>query len=97
MYYSAKRRASERGLVFTIGLKDIVVPEVCPVLGIALVPGTRSNYDNSPSLDRKDPARGYTPDNIRVISNRANRFKSDASLGELRAVIHYMEEQCRKE
>ena len=32
--------------------------------------------DRSPSLDKIEPALGYVPDNVRVISDRANRLKS---------------------
>ena len=42
---------------------------------------------NSPSVDRIDPKKGYTPDNIRVISWRANSLKSDASLKELQVLV----------
>ena len=41
--------------------------------------------------DRVVPALGYVPSNIRVISFRANRIKSDASAAELRAVLEYVE------
>lgn len=35
---------------------------------------------------------GYTPSNSRVISFRANRIKSDASVAEIRSVLKYMED-----
>ena len=41
----------------------------------------------SASLDRIEPARGYTPDNVWVISWRANHIKADASLGELEILV----------
>jgi len=44
--------------------------------------GKRSR--NSPSLDRVVPERGYTADNVRVISDHANRLKSDLSFAELK-------------
>jgi hypothetical protein len=37
------------------------------------------------------PSLGYVPGNIRVISMRANRIKTDATADELRAVLRYME------
>lgn len=43
---------------------------------------------NSPSIDRLDPTRGYVPDNVWIVSNRANTLKGDATLEEL-------EELCR--
>ena len=43
------------------------------------------------ALDRVRPEAGYTKGNIRVISFRANRLKSDAKPDELRLVLDYME------
>ena len=91
----ARARASSRGLAFTIRESDIVIPSHCPVLGTPLAPtvGTgRGAGPGSPTLDRIDPSVGYTPANIRVISWRANRLKSDASIAELRQVLQYYEE-----
>lgn len=97
---SRARLASERlGLPFNIELTDIVIPNVCPVFGIALrfTPGEGRN-DGSPSLDRLVPANGYVKGNIWVISLRANRIKNDASLAELQSLVlalesKYMEAQ----
>jgi hypothetical protein len=79
----AKRRAKLKGLDYSITWKDIVIPEVCPVLGIELVHGSGRWADTSPTLDRIDNSKGYIQGNIVVISWRANRLKSDASLQEL--------------
>jgi hypothetical protein len=46
----------------------------------------------SPSLDRIVPELGYVKGNVRVISDRANRIKRDATLEELRAIVKYVEE-----
>lgn len=56
-----------------------MIPETCPVLGIPLTIGGKRS-PSSPSLDRIDPALGYVPGNIRVISDRANRLKGARSL-----------------
>ena len=93
MWKGAKQRARENNLPFEITEADIVVPELCPVLGIKMQIGigTNSRSDNSPSLDKIIPNRGYVKDNIQVISYRANRFKSNASLEELKKVVEYMQ------
>lgn len=85
MHQRAKRRAEQTGREFTIGVEDIVIPEVCPVLGIELNinSGKSGAYKNSPSLDRIDNAVGYTKDNIQVISQLANAMKCHASVDEL--------------
>lgn len=91
MLYNARGRAAKNGVPFTITAGDIVVPAFCPILGIPLVFGDVVHSDNSPSLDRIRPALGYVPGNVQVISNRANRIKSDATPEELRIIATYME------
>lgn len=85
----AKRRAKAKGLSFDLRPEDIVIPELCPVLGIPLIRGGKAR-DNWPSLDRMVPALGYTRDNVRVISYRANRIKNDASADELARIHTYV-------
>lgn len=97
MWYNASRRAFQKKLEFTIDLKDIVVPEVCPALGIPLKFNTRTHYDNSPSLDRIDNTKGYTPDNIWVISYLANQIKNMYSYEQLKAVVDAMAIKLNKE
>lgn len=90
MFYDARKRAISNGLPFSITPQDIAIPALCPVLGIQLEKG--GSRDSAPSLDRIIPKDGYTKINIRVISFRANRLKSDASPNELRAILKYMED-----
>lgn len=88
MWARAKVRAGEKGLLFTITKKDIVVPTHCPILGVELVPFSGSY---SPSLDRMDSSKGYIPGNVWVISNRANTLKSDSTAHE-RLLVY---EKCK--
>lgn len=93
MLYGARRRSKRLGVPCTITADDIEIPARCPVLGIRLKPsrgGTGGPSDNSPTLDRLVPSKGYVPGNVRVISNKANRIKSDATLKDLVAVAHYV-------
>ena len=85
----AKYRAKRKGWEFTLQQEDIIIPETCPLLGIPLIchRGQGGQQGNSPSIDRKDSKKGYTPDNIWVISNRANTLKNDASLQELELLV----------
>jgi hypothetical protein len=70
-------------------VEDIIIPAVCPVLGIVIVYNKTGFHPSSPSLDKVVPELGYVPHNIRVISNRANRLKHDATPAELRKVAIY--------
>ena len=78
-----KTRAKKKGLAFEISVEDIVIPELCPILGISL-------KENSASLDRVDNSKGYIKNNVRVVSSRANTLKRDASLEELEKIVEYM-------
>ena len=88
----AKRRAKKNNILFTIEPEDIEIPLICPVLGIALFKGEGLPCDNSPTLDRIVPELGYVPGNIIVISNRANRIKSNATWRELRLLVDFYEQ-----
>jgi hypothetical protein len=87
----AKARAKERGVPFDLDVKDLLpLPIVCPVLGIRLTFNGGRMKRNSPSLDRMKPELGYVRGNVRVISQRANGLKSDATSEELEAVSRYV-------
>jgi hypothetical protein len=90
MLQSAKHRAKRDGVPCTITAKDIVIPKVCPALGVKLEQGTRQNHANAPTLDRVFPERGYIPGNVRVISHKANLIKNNATLDELECMVEYI-------
>lgn len=87
----ARKRAKAKGMEYSICKEDITIPDRCPVLGIPLSVGDGKRHNGSPSIDRVDNSRGYTVDNVRVISMRANMIKNDATLEELKAIVAYME------
>lgn len=86
----AKQRAKSNKLEFNIDRSDIFIPEKCPVLGIMIKCGNNKLSDTSPSIDRINPLLGYIKGNVRVISWRANRLKSDASIDEVKQILNYM-------
>jgi hypothetical protein len=92
MLHSARARAQKKDLPFNLELDDIVIPDVCPVLGIPLEPGTRKIHWNAPTLDRIHLDQGYVKGNIVVISWRANFIRSNATLDELEKVLAYSKE-----
>jgi len=84
----AKSRAKRDGLEFSLKEEDIIIPTHCPILGIPIKRNIGSGFHkDSPSLDRIDNTKGYTKNNIRIISNRANLLKCDATLEELELLI----------
>jgi hypothetical protein len=87
----ARDRAKRYGLPLDITLDDIVVPDVCPVLGLQLIRGNGMAQPNSPSLDRIIPERGYVKGNIIVVSHMANTIKNNATVDQLRKVADFYE------
>jgi hypothetical protein len=83
MVQQAHRRATRFNLEFDLDENKLSIPKKCPYLGIALVTSTGSVGPNSPSLDRIDPTKGYTMDNVIVCSHRANTIKNNATPREL--------------
>ena len=92
LYTYAKARAKRKGIDFTITLQDLEKvypnPPICPVLGVTFQhgQGKKGGSYNSPSLDRIDSNKGYVPDNIRVISWRANSLKKNMTFQEAEAI-----------
>ena len=99
MWASAKSRAKRDNLPFTLKVTDIVIPECCPVFPeIVFEKGRRRRgfHGDSPSLDKLIPEKGYTKENVCVISCRANFIKRDATVTELRRVADWMESELTK-
>lgn len=78
------------GLEFNLVPSDLDLPDVCPVLGVSLNYESLEPRASRPSLDRSDNRKGYIKGNVRVISNRANQIKNDASSVELEKVLRYV-------
>ena len=84
------RNAKRTGREVTITKEDIVIPDLCPVLGIPLRRDcSRKDRDAAPSIDRIDNSVGYTPENIIVVSMRANQIKGTATTEELEKVLNF--------
>ena len=90
LYIISKLNAKRSGCEHTIEERDIVLPVTCKYLGIridyrlASERGRLRSFD-APSIDRIDPSRGYVPGNVQIISDLANRMKSDATIRQLLA------------
>lgn len=84
IWSNAKYRAKKVGLEFNLDPTDIVIPEVCPYLGVTLTSEKlRGHLESHMSLDRVDSTKGYIKGNVEVISYKANVMKQDASKEQL--------------
>ena len=85
----ARKRARKKKLDCSITDKDFTPITHCPLLGIAFdfAKKGKGTADNSPTLDRINPSKGYVPGNVWVISAKANRMKSDATLRQLEQLV----------
>jgi len=85
-YGDCRKRAIKHGMAFnltsTFILELLVKNPTCPYFGWALtyVGGKQSTLA---SIDRIDSAKGYTKDNIQILSYLANLMKSSATPEEL--------------
>lgn len=82
MWKQAKHRAKfdYQNMEFTIEVNDIIIPDICPIMGVPFI-ALDKKYGHS--LDRKDSSKGYTKENIQVISRIANVMKNNATEQEL--------------
>lgn len=92
-----KERAIQKELDFNLTLDDINVPANCPVFGFALQRNHKIPLFNSPSVDRIDPTKGYTKDNIQVISQLANAMKQNATPDQLVKFAYWVLSTYKKE
>lgn len=85
MCASAKKRAD------ALGLERDVTPEflktkaleTCPILGVKIKYGGGERSMDSASIDRINPSKGYTKDNVHVVCLLANLMKSSAQIDEM--------------
>lgn len=89
-----KQRAKKFNIPFKLTAQNILdaIPKdgKCPVFKTELSYGIKNHW-NGASIDRIIPAIGYVPENIAVISFRANTLKRDGSIKEFKALIKWLE------
>jgi hypothetical protein len=89
MLSSARSRARKKGIEFNLSVDDFEIPSHCPVFGFELVKNDGHVSYNSACLDRIDVTQGYIKGNVIVVSDKANRIKSDATIAEIEAVLEF--------
>lgn len=95
MLNNAKKRAIKKRLEFSLTKEDIIIPKLCPILKVPFIVGTKENYDFTPTIDRIDNSKGYTPDNIQIITNKANSMKNSADFVMLNNFANYIKENIK--
>jgi len=88
LFKSAKERAVKNNIIFSITKDDIrnIYRTKCPIFNIELF--VDKSNSNSPTIDRIDPNVGYVDSNIRMISYKANRSKSNSSFKEYNMLLN---------
>lgn len=80
----AKNSSKAKGMEFNLELSDIIIPDLCPYLGIKLdVEVYQGRIPNRASIDRIDSSKGYIKGNVQILSNLANRMKNNATKEQL--------------
>lgn len=105
LYSSYKSGAKARNIPFDLSFDDFqqlcLDTTHCPVFGweldysVSTGEGVGNTRANRASLDRIDNTRGYSKDNVWIISWRSNRLKYDASLDELEALVLALKEKIK--
>ena len=93
---ASKQRAQLKGIEHTLTLEQLISiypkDNKCPGFGTELKFGNAGFRDHSPSIDKIDHTKGYTLDNVQILSWRANRLKVDATVQELELLLNYMKQ-----
>jgi hypothetical protein len=94
MFAGAKARAKKRNIPFDLTIKDIlelIGKGICPVFGTSYTFYSGKICDTSATIDRFIPHLGYVKSNCLVISELANKIKSNAIPEQVRRVADWME------
>ena len=94
---ASKQRAERKSREHSLTVQDLEelwpANNKCPIFGFDLEWNNAGFRETSPSVDRIDSTKGYTKDNVQIISWKANRIKAYATVAELEAVAKYMKDK----
>lgn len=98
-----RRRCKQKGIPFDNDLKEILKEKlkeqknICFYTGVEMVFSNQYHTDGRVmTVDRFDPSRGYTKDNIVLCSSLANRMKQNMTLEEFRDMCKKVLENTSK-
>lgn len=93
---ASKQRAALKNREHTLTIQDIKelypLDNKCPVFGFELQFNNAGFRETSPSIDRIDSTKGYTRDNVQIVSWKANRLKSYATLEDLETLVAFLKQ-----
>jgi hypothetical protein len=92
LWSQLKASAKRRGIPFNLtptDIDEIGIPVTCPILGMPLYFHKGKAKQDSISFDRIDSTKGYTKDNVIIISLRANQLKSNGSIEEIESISNF--------
>ena len=82
-----KRKAKKLGYEFNLTIDDIIIPDICPILEVPIVFGTKEDYEYSPSIDRIDNSKGYIKGNVVSCCKKCNTAKNTMTTEEFKQWI----------
>ena len=101
MRRGTKDRARANKLPFDLTIQDLrdIITDSCPILGLKFELNKqdqewgkgkkKNNWQTSPSLDRIVPDKGYTKDNVIIVSLMANSIKNQATPDQIQKVATF--------
>ena len=101
MLEGASHRAKKYTVPYTLKVQDLrdIITDTCPILGLKFELNkqnqewgkgkNKNNWQTSPSLDRIVPDKGYTKDNVIIISLMANSIKNQATPDQIQKVATF--------
>lgn len=106
MLRGARNRARRKNIEFSLVLEDILTlaeQPRCPITHRLLnwkntvdKDSRGSHSPDTPALDRIDSQRGYTPDNVWIISHRMNTIKNNATPRELALISRAVNDEMMR-
>lgn len=100
IFEKCRANSIRRPYKFLLNPEDIVIPKVCPILGIPIIThlefkGKGINW-NAPSIDRLENDKDYTKDNIVVCSWKANNLKRELTFEQIKAWYLFLKKHLKK-
>lgn len=80
LLYQTKAFAKRRGIEFKLIIKDIVIPDICPLTETEITKSVgEGRMLSNPYVYRKDESIGYTKENIIITCVLANHLRTCAT------------------